>query len=129
MVFGLSKHTYEERLAELGMTTLEERRHQLDMAQVFKIITGHDKVEKSQWFTMAADSNVITRQATGRRNLIKPRINLEIQTNFFSARVVDGWNAVPTEIKWPEIPTSSRSSTRPTGAARRGVREPRSRSK
>jgi hypothetical protein len=53
---------------------------------------------------MAADSNVITRQATGPRNLIKLRTNLEIQTNFFSARVVDGWNAVPTEIKMARNP-------------------------
>ena len=27
MVSGLRAHTYEERLAELGLTTLEERRH------------------------------------------------------------------------------------------------------
>ncbi len=86
-------------------------------------------MEKSQWFTMAADSNVITRQATCPRNLIRQQTNLEIRTNFFSARVVDGWNVVPTEIKWPEIPTSSSSSTRPTGAAARGLKEPRSRSK
>ncbi len=53
---------------------------------------------------MAANSNVITRQATGPKNLIKPRTNLEIRTNFFSPRVVDGWNAVPTEIKMARNP-------------------------
>jgi hypothetical protein len=53
---------------------------------------------------MAADSNVITRQATGPRNLIKPRTNLEIRTNLFSARVVDCWNAVPTKIKMARNP-------------------------
>jgi hypothetical protein len=68
MVSGLSTHTYEERLAEMGMTTLEDRRHQLDIAQVSKIISGNDKVEKSQLFTMKAGSNVITRQTTGPRN-------------------------------------------------------------
>jgi hypothetical protein len=31
MVSGLASHNYEERLAELGLTTLEERRHQADM--------------------------------------------------------------------------------------------------
>jgi hypothetical protein len=34
------------------MTTLEERRHQLDMSQTFKILQGHDKVEKEQWFAV-----------------------------------------------------------------------------
>ncbi len=53
---------------------------------------------------MAADSNVITRKTTSPRNLIKPQTNLEIQTNFFSAQVVDSWNAVPTEIKMTRNP-------------------------
>jgi hypothetical protein len=57
------------------MTTLEERRHQLDMVQVFKILSD-DRVEKNQWFKMAASGTVNTRQATGPRNLEKPRSNL-----------------------------------------------------
>jgi hypothetical protein len=40
MVSGLKGRTYEEKLEELGLTTLEERRHQADMAQVYKIVTG-----------------------------------------------------------------------------------------
>ena len=38
MVSGLKAHTYEDRLKELGLTTLEERRHQADMAQTYKIV-------------------------------------------------------------------------------------------
>ncbi len=34
MVSGLAARDYEERLRELGHTTLEERRHQLAMQQV-----------------------------------------------------------------------------------------------
>jgi hypothetical protein len=30
MVSGLKAHTYEARLRELGLATLEERRHQAD---------------------------------------------------------------------------------------------------
>jgi ribonuclease P/MRP protein subunit RPP40 len=40
MVSGLKGRTYEEKIEELGLTTLEERRHQADMAQVYKIVTG-----------------------------------------------------------------------------------------
>jgi hypothetical protein len=36
MVSGLKGHSYEERLRELGLTTLEERRHQTDMLQTFR---------------------------------------------------------------------------------------------
>ena len=51
MVSGLISSDYHERLAELGMETLEERRHRMDMAQVYKIVTGEDKVDRDTWFT------------------------------------------------------------------------------
>ena len=51
MVSGLISNDYHERLAELGMETLEERRHRMDMAQVYKIVTGEDKVDRDTWFT------------------------------------------------------------------------------
>jgi hypothetical protein len=105
MVSGLKGRTYEERLKELDMTTLEERRHQLDMIQTFKIIGGHDAVEKDRWFSMATNSTVSTRQATGLLNLLKPRANLEVRGNFFSVRVVDEWNVIPSEIKMAKNPT------------------------
>ncbi len=40
MVSGLKGNTYEERLKEVGLLTLEERRHQADMVQTHKIVTG-----------------------------------------------------------------------------------------
>jgi hypothetical protein len=36
MMLGLKGTNYEEKLEELGLTTLEERRHQADMLQVPK---------------------------------------------------------------------------------------------
>jgi hypothetical protein len=44
MVSGLKGTTYNEKLEELGLTTLEETRHQTDMLQVYKILTGKDRV-------------------------------------------------------------------------------------
>jgi hypothetical protein len=61
-------------------------------------------VEKEQWFTLAANSAVNTRQAAGPLNLVKPRANLEVRSNFFSVRVVDEWNRIPTEIKMAKNP-------------------------
>jgi len=51
MVSGLRTNTYEERLKEIGLTTLEERRHQTDMIQTYKILHGKDRVEThgSRW--------------------------------------------------------------------------------
>jgi hypothetical protein len=49
MISGL-KGTYEEKLKELDITTLEERRHQADMLQTFKIVRGFDKVNSETGF-------------------------------------------------------------------------------
>jgi ribonuclease P/MRP protein subunit RPP40 len=104
MVSGLLSHDYDERLKELKMTTLEERRHQSDMLQVFKILKGHDNVKLDQWFKMAEDGGGRTRQATGLLKLSKPRVNLEVRANFFSVRVVDSWNSIPDKIKMSKNP-------------------------
>ena len=40
MTSGLSGSTYEEKLREVGLTSLEERRKKGDMIQVWKILHG-----------------------------------------------------------------------------------------
>jgi hypothetical protein len=54
-VSGLKGKTVgdEERQEESDMTTLEERRHQLDMVQPFNIIRGHDAVANDNGLSMA----------------------------------------------------------------------------
>ena len=61
MISGIASNDYHERLAELGMETLEERIHRMDMAHVYKIVTGKDKVNSDTWFTMARDGQRLTR--------------------------------------------------------------------
>ena len=99
MISGLQGKSYEEKLKELGITTLEERRHQSDMVQTYKILHGHDKVKSDTLFVRADQSNVQTRNATGPMNLRHQAARLEVRRNFFSQRVVENWNKVPTNIK------------------------------
>ena len=42
MISGLASRArdYKDMLAELGIETLEERKHRMDMAQVYKIVTS-----------------------------------------------------------------------------------------
>ncbi len=47
---------------------------------------------------MAATSTVNTRQAAGLLNLLTPRTNLDLRTNFFSVGVVGEQNVIPSEI-------------------------------
>jgi hypothetical protein len=86
------------------MTTLEERRHQADMLQAYKIITGKDNVKRETWFQMAEEGTMRTRQATGLLNVLKPRARLEVRCNFFSVRVADQWNLVPDNVKMAKNP-------------------------
>ena len=50
MTSGLSGSTYKEKLREVGLTSLEERRKREDMIQVWKILHGHDHVDKNILF-------------------------------------------------------------------------------
>jgi hypothetical protein len=50
MVAGLRSREYEDRLKELGLTTLEERRHQADMLQMYKIINRAGDLDIADWF-------------------------------------------------------------------------------
>ncbi len=54
MVSGRQAKDYESRLRELRQSTLEERRHQLDMHQVHGILSGKDRVKRDTWFKMVS---------------------------------------------------------------------------
>ena len=53
MVTNVKGKSYEEKLAAMGMSTLEERRKRGDLIQMFRIMTGKDKVDLATWFTPA----------------------------------------------------------------------------
>ncbi len=56
LIAGLKSRDYSVRLKKLGITTMEERRHQLDMMQVYKIVNGVGGVNSEQWFKMAENA-------------------------------------------------------------------------
>ena len=63
-VTGLQGRTYEERLAKLGMETLEDRRLELDLVTAFKILKGVDDVDKKTWFTQVPEDRTHRTRAT-----------------------------------------------------------------
>jgi ribonucleases P/MRP protein subunit RPP40 len=62
IVSGLQSREYEDRLRELGLTTLEERRHQADMLQMYKILNGAGGLDATDWFLPPAASAARTCQ-------------------------------------------------------------------
>lgn len=99
-VAGLKGRTYEERLEEMGMVTLEDRRNELDLIQTYKIVQGVDEVEREEWFNFIPENRVQRTRATdGGLNMLKERTSLETRRQFFSQRVIDKWNSLPLETK------------------------------
>jgi Reverse transcriptase (RNA-dependent DNA polymerase)/Endonuclease-reverse transcriptase len=99
MVSGLRGRTYEERLKELGLTTLEERRHQADMAHMYKICTEKDGLRKADWFAPPTAAAARTRQHADPLNVRPLHGRLETRSNFFTVRAGEPWNAIPGRIK------------------------------
>jgi hypothetical protein len=99
MVFSLQAKDYEDRLRELGLTTLEERRHQADMAHMYKICTCKDGLNHSDWFEPPTEAAARTRRHIDPLNMRPHRGRLEIRRNFFTVRAGDRWNDIPSGVK------------------------------
>lgn len=100
LVRSISHLSYENRLRELGLPTLEYRRERADMVQVYKIFNGIDKIEPDKLFTLA--SHRTTRGHSFK--LFKPRARLNTRRQSFSNRIVDTWNSLPdTVVRAPSL--------------------------
>jgi hypothetical protein len=99
---------YEERLLNLGLTTLADRRVRGDLIQMYKIRTGRNVIEL---ISPSTSSNVESLQlgdgpASSVRNRRRSNIrvvkefvkNCSVREKFYSNRVVDPWNGLSNEI-------------------------------
>ena len=99
-VSGLQGRTYEERLEELGMETLEKRRQYLYLVTTYKILKGIDDVDKVTWFRqVSADRTHRTRATEGGQNIARETSKAELRRHFFSQRVSEKWNELPLHVK------------------------------
>ena len=58
VISGLQSKEYEDKLKELNLQFLEERRIRYDMIQVFKLIHNYDDVDMRQFFHTAGEESV-----------------------------------------------------------------------
>jgi hypothetical protein len=98
MISGLTAKNYEDKLAEIGLESLEARRRNADILTVHKIIHGYGDLNADVWFDKTT-GGAVTRARSDPLNLKCRAGNLELRKNFFSNRVIADWNAVPAEIK------------------------------
>ena len=96
----LSATTYLSRLKELSLLTLEDRRSVFDLVQTFKIVHGLENVSRETWFQLAGGAaQRVTRHTQDPLNLARKYARTDIRRNFFSVRVIDHWNSLPSDIK------------------------------
>ena len=99
-VQGLRATEYRDRLVELGILSLEDRRLYLDLIETFKIIKGFNNVKCDEYFTLIRDSaRPTTRSNDCQWNIIPLRCNSDIRRHFFINRVAVHWNNLPIEMK------------------------------
>ena len=75
---GLKGVTYEERLRELKLPGLRDRRREIDMVQTYKLLNESD----SDIEIRRADTRRTTRLAAGKDNLLKERADHEFRNRF-----------------------------------------------
>ena len=93
MIRGLEHLSYEDRLRELGLFSLEKRRLRGDLIAAFQDLKGAYKQEGSKLFERVDNSRT---RGSGLK-LKEGRLRLGVRGKFFTMRVVMFWNRLSRE--------------------------------
>ena len=94
MLPGLEDMDYGERLNKLGLFPLERRRMRGDLIEVYKIMTGLDRVDSQSLFPRVEGS--VTR---GHRLRVRGgKFKRDVRGMIFTQRVVNAWNVLSDEV-------------------------------
>ena len=83
--------SYESRLLQCGLTTLETRRLRGDQIEVLKILIGFEDVDSNMFFKLKEGSRTRRHKAA----LVKEQCRLDMRKYSFSQRVISEWNKLP----------------------------------
>jgi len=99
LICNLGEKNYEEKLKELGLQTLEERRLRGDLIETYKYMHGYNDTDPNDLFNFVRDRHSKDTRSYANDNLVPEKTNLNIRKYFYSNRVTGTWNDLPTEIK------------------------------
>ena len=93
LIRGMYGISYEERLKSLNLPSLQFRRRRADMIEVFKIVSGIERIDFNNFFSYSTSN---TRGHS--KKFYKPLSRLDIRKNIFSQRVINDWNGLPESL-------------------------------
>ena len=94
IIKGLEHLSYEERLSELGLFSLEKRRIREDLINLYKYLRGPYKDDGSKLFSVVRSD---IKRCNGYK-LNHRRFHRHMTKNFFMVRVTEHWNRLPREV-------------------------------
>jgi len=103
MIRGLEHLSYDDRLRELGLFSLEKRRLRGDLTAAFQYLKGACKKAGENIFSRAC----CDRTRSNGCKLKEGRFRLDIRKKFFTLRVVKPWHRLPREAESSWRPVTS----------------------
>ena len=99
LIPGLSGLNYSQKLEATNLDSLADRRRRQDMVTVYRIISGIDRVDPTNFFQFYNNDSRTTRTSSYHWNIVPQRYRTEVWGNHFSNRVATHWNSLPEAIK------------------------------
>ena len=82
------------------MQSLEDRRKRGDLIDTYKYMNGIYDAKPSDLFNFVQSRHERHTRSYLENNLVPEKTNLNLCKTFFSNRIVNDWNGVPSEIRF-----------------------------
>ena len=84
----------------MKMQSLEERRKRGDLIDTYKYINGIYDADSLNLFSFVQTRHERNTRSFLENNLVPKKTNLNVRKSFFTNRIVNDWNLLPSDIRY-----------------------------